>query len=83
MATHDLKILSRQLIGKIPVPGSGSPGTIFNDVRCIRQTSRACSRQKGGYAMWITLFAVSFLISAALGLAAIFMNSTNGGRLRF
>jgi hypothetical protein len=32
--------------------------------------------------MWITLFAVSFLISAALGLAAIVMNSTNGGRLR-
>jgi hypothetical protein len=82
IVAHDFEILARQLIGKIPVSGSRSPGTIFISVRSFRQTSRACSRQQGGYAMWTTLFAVSFVISAALGLAAIAMNSTNGGRFR-
>ena len=32
--------------------------------------------------MWTTLFTVTFLISVALGLAAIVMNSANGGKFR-
>ncbi|MFI5113489.1 MAG: hypothetical protein ACHP9S_11715 [Terriglobales bacterium] len=40
------------------------------------------SRQRGGYAMWTSLFAVTFAIAIALSMAAIVVDSVNGGKFR-
>jgi len=43
---------------------------------------RAILRQRGGCAMWVSLFAVTSVIAVALSLAAIAIGSANGGKFR-
>jgi hypothetical protein len=57
-------------------------GTKARLVRFPGQTSRAQSRQRGGYAMWTALFTITAVIAVALSLAAIAIDSANGGKFR-
>jgi len=45
-------------------------------------TSRAQLRQRGGFAMWTSLFAVTAVIAIALSMAAIIVDSADGGKFR-
>jgi hypothetical protein len=46
------------------------------------RTSRAQMRQRGGYTMWTSLFAVTAVIAIALSMAAIVVDSADGGKFR-
>jgi hypothetical protein len=59
-----------------------SPGTKNWLVRFTGQTSRTQSRQRGGYPMWAALFTITAVIAVALSLAAIAIDSANGGKFR-
>jgi hypothetical protein len=59
-----------------------SLGTKSQLARSSGQTSRARSRQRGGYAMWTALFTITAIIAVALSLAAIAIDSANGGKFR-
>jgi len=57
-------------------------GTKIARLRCSGKTSPRALRQRGGYAMWTSLFAVTFTIAIALSMAAIVVDSANGGKFR-
>jgi hypothetical protein len=61
---------------------AGIPGTKIRVGRCSRQSSPRDPRQRGGYAMWTSLFAVTIAIAIALSMAAIVVESANGGKFR-
>jgi hypothetical protein len=62
--------------------GPKNLGTKSKLARSPGQTSRAQSRQRGGYAMWTALFTITAIIAVALSLAAIAIDSANGGKFR-
>jgi hypothetical protein len=81
---HNLNVAARQLINKnlSRTRKPRNPGTKPGLLRCSGQTPARVSRQRGGYAMWTSLFAVTFAIAIALSMAAIVVDSVNGGKFR-
>jgi hypothetical protein len=62
--------------------GDLDPGNQNRLAAFSRPDSPRVSRQRGGYAMWTSLFAVTAVIAIALTMAAIVVDSVNGGKFR-
>jgi hypothetical protein len=77
---HNFTLSALLLITKFH--GAENIGTKSRPARSSGQTSRAQSRQRGGYAMWTALFTITAVIAVALSLAAIAIDSANGGKFR-
>jgi hypothetical protein len=50
--------------------------------RCLATFPRVKRANEEGLAMWASLFAVTAVIAVALSLAAIVVDSANGGKFR-
>jgi hypothetical protein len=70
------------LVSKNLHPELENPGTKTGLPRCSGQTSPRALRQGGGLSMWTSLFAVTAMIAIALSMAAIVVDSANGGKFR-
>ena len=75
-----LNLVARELITEICIRYR-TPGTKTGPPRCSGQTSRRIALTRR-LAMWTSLFAVTALIAVALSMAAIVVDSANGGKFR-
>jgi hypothetical protein len=67
---------------QILASGSKHPGTKAGAARFPVPDFPRASRQRGGFAMWTSLFAVTAIIAIALSMAAIVVDSVKGGKFR-
>jgi len=79
---NNLTLLARRLVIKNPhpLPETQEPKP---DCRVApARLPRARRANEEAYSMWTSLFAVTFAIAIALSMAAIVVDSANGGKFR-